>query len=187
MIWILFFIHDQHALSDKDRSKKIFLFMMDFGALLISTLLHIFLNCVMAYFYCLLHCPFLYTLHSNNLSWTPGIDLIIYWQCVNPCWRLYFRKQGMISRTTDMNIRPYTRKFGTSIFDYSTFIQYIRYLGQDKSFHILIEIQNLCVTINIITTRYVVVLYFVISRKKNVIQMFRSIHKFNRHVHTKRD
>ena len=152
MIWILFFIHDQHALSDKDRSKKIFLFMMDFGALLISTLLHIFLNCVMAYFYCLLHCPFLYTLYSNNFCWTPGIDLIIYWQCVNPCWRFYFRKQGMISRTTNMNIRPYARKFATSIFDYSTTIQYIWYLGQDKSFHIWIEIQNLCITINSIVT-----------------------------------
>ena len=135
----------------------------------------------MAYFYCLLHCPCLYALFSNNFSWTPGIDLIIYWQCGNPFWRFHFRKQGMISRTTNMNIRTYTRKFVTSIFD-TTSIQYIWYLGQDKSFHILIEIQTLCITRNIITTRYLIVLYFVICHKKIVIQIFRSIYKFNRHI-----
>jgi len=89
---------------------------------------------VMAYFYCLLHCPFLYTIFSNNFSWTPGIDLIIYWQCGNPFWRFHFRKQGMISRTTNMNIRTYTRKFVTSIFD-TTSIQYIWYLGQEIVSH----------------------------------------------------
>ena len=141
---IIFFIHDQHALSDKDRSKKIFLFMMDLWGFARFHFINIsFLNCVMAYFYCLLHCPCLYALFSNNFSWTPGIDLIIYWQCVNPCWRFYFRKQGMISRTTNMNIRPYTRKFVTSIFD-TTSIQYIWYLGQDTQY----------VTINFIIIHY---------------------------------
>ena len=139
----------------------------------------------MAYFYCLLHCPFLYTLFSNNFSWTPGIDLIIYWQCVNPCWRFYFRKQGMISRTTNMNIRPYTRKFVTSIFD-TTSIQYIWYLGQDTQYFIILLITKK--PINIYHHHTILLLYhFFILHKKNVIQMLRSIHKFNRHAHTKRD